>query len=108
MEDLEIYIMNVCKERNITKKRLLRLKGLLNLIFDYATSPKQHLVESNPLPKNNTAFLKQCDTRVKKPEEKAFQPDELKKISAYLWERVQKSKYDINGYPHPFSAEFLP
>lgn len=77
----------------------------MNLAFKYATDPEHAIISINPVPANNAAYKKNCTYVSKKPEDKAFQPDEIKLIQEHLWERVSKLKYDVNGFAILFSIE---
>ncbi len=102
--ELQQYIMDTVINLDLTKKRLLKLKGLLNLTFTYATNPEHRILVYNPVPENNSHFLKHCRLSKNKPEEKAFQPEEIDTIREYLWNRVSKRKYDVNGYAILFAS----
>lgn len=39
-----------------------------------------------------------------KPEDEAFQPEEVELIHNYVWKRVKRLKYDVNGYSILFSS----
>jgi integrase len=86
-------------------KRFYKFKGILNLVFEYATDPEHCYIAVNPVPKENLPYLKNCTYSSRKPEDKAFQPDEVKKIREYLWKRVESRKYDVNGYAILFASE---
>lgn len=102
--ELKRYIMDSVIRLNLTEKRLLKLKGVLNLVYGYATDPEHKIVDVNPVPPDNRVFKKQCRQRTTNPEDKAFQPDEIKTIREYLWNRVHTHKYDVNGYAILFAS----
>lgn len=99
------YIQTKTKELAPTKKSFYRFKGVLNLAFDYAVDPERQYININPVPKKNRAFNKNCVDKVRNPEDKAFQPFEIELIKNTLWKRVNKLKYDVNGYAILFSIE---
>lgn len=99
------YIQRVTQEQNPTKKALYKFKGVLNMVFNYATDPERMYITVNPVPAKNGAYTKNCKARVVNPEQKAFQPEDIKLIKRTLWERVENTKYDVNGYAILFSIE---
>jgi integrase len=90
--------------KKMSKKRLYKLKGVLNLAFEYAADPEQGYIPFNPVPKNNRIFKKNLSLVIPKPEEKAFQPQDIELIRNHLWERVHSRKYDVLGYAILFSS----
>ncbi len=102
--ELKQYIMDTVIRLNLTEKRLLKLKGVLNLVYGYAISPERKIVNVNPVPLDNRVFKKQCKQTNAKPEDKAFQPDEIDIIREYLWNRVHNRVYDVNGYAILFAS----
>lgn len=62
------------------EKRLLKFKGVLNLVFSYALDPERRYVDINPVRTSNTIFKKHCIPDTNAPEEKAFQPDQIKEL----------------------------
>jgi len=87
-----------------TEKRLLKFKGLLNLVFNYAMDPERHYIDTNPVRSTNKVFKKYCIRSAKNPEEKAFQPKQLQELKTHLWERVKTRKYDVSGFAILFAA----
>lgn len=108
--DVKEYIQNViqeeeeCVHHKMSKKRFYKLKGVLNLVFDYAFDAERRYIEINPIPKKNHIFRKSISQVKSHPEEKAFQPDEVALIRNHLWERVHRLKYDVYGYAILFSS----
>lgn len=100
---MKAYIMQVVKDVHPTRKRFLKFKGVLNLVFSYVCDAERKYVTVNPVPTNNKPFLRYCETKEVAPDDKAFQPEQLKEICAYLWERIAKTKYDVNAYAILFS-----
>lgn len=94
--DIKVFLQATVKKTTPTIKRFLKLKGLLNLVFSYALEVQ--IIANNPVPQNNNVYTKNCQVATRRPEEKAFQPEDLKRIQDYLWERVEKLTYDVNGY----------
>lgn len=103
--EVKTYIQEVTKQLAPTKKRLYKFKGVLNLVFRYAVDPERQYIVVNPVPESNRAYTKNCTPTSRKPEDKAFQPEEVALIREYLWKRVQSSKYDVNGYAILFASE---
>lgn len=102
--DLKIYMMETVMRIRPKEKRFQKLKTVLYMVFDYATNPDHQIIPVNIVPKDNLVFLKQCAITVKKPEDKAFSPDDIFILREYLWERVNKLKYDLNGYAILFAS----
>lgn len=82
----------------LTKKRLYKLKSLLNLVFEYACDKEQNYISVNPVPVSNAAVVKHCRPAKCRPEEKAFQPDDIQKIKNYVWEQIDSKPYSPNYY----------
>lgn len=99
------FIQNVTRQHNPTKKRFYKFKGILNLVFEYAYDPERRYINMNPIPAKNKAYEKNLTPTCAKPEDKAFQPEEVKLIRNHLWDRVHRSKYDVNAYAILFSSE---
>lgn len=96
--DLKIFMQDCIIENKLTQKRFLKMKTLINMVFDYATDPDIRILEINPVPQKNAVFKKNCRQISYKPEDKAFQETDVKKIQAYLYKRIQQKRYDIYGY----------
>lgn len=77
----------------------------MNLVFDYAYDPERRYISINPIPSKNKAYEKNLTPTCAKPEDKAFQPEEVKLIQQHLWERASNTKYDVNAYAILFSSE---
>ena len=103
--ELKEYIQTVSASHAPSKKRFYKFKGILNLAFEYASDPERRYIEFNPVPAKNKAYAKNFTPTSRKPEDKAFQPDEIELIRSHLWERVRKERYDVNGYAILFSSE---
>ncbi len=103
--ELKEYIQTVSFELAPTKKRFYKFKGILNLVFNYACDPERRYIEINPVPNKNAAYSKNLTPTSNRPEDKAFQPHEIDRIREYLWNRVHRLKYDVNGYAILFSSE---
>ena len=103
--ELKEYIQTVSASKAPSKKRFYKFKGILNLAFEYACDPERRFIEFNPVPSKNKAYAKNFTPTSRKPEDKAFQPDEVELIRTHLWERVHKERYDVNGYAILFSSE---
>lgn len=78
---------------------------MLNLAFRYAADPERRYISINPVPETNRSYVKNCTLSSDKPEDKAFQPNEVELIRKHLWSRVESSKYDVNGYAILFASE---
>ena len=103
--EVKAYIQEVTQRLAPTKKRLYKFKGVLNLVFRYAIDPERRYISVNPVPDTNRAYVKNCTPTSAKPEDKAFQPDEVTLIREFLWKRVNLLKYDVNGYAILFASE---
>ena len=42
------------------------------MVFDYASDPEHQIIPVNIVPRDNLPYLKQCEIKVVKPEDKAF------------------------------------
>lgn len=102
---LKEYIQKVIQEQHITKKSFYKFKSVLNLVFEYATDLDHQYISINPVPHKNRIFNKNCIDNYKNPEDKAFQPFEIELIKKTVRERINNSKYDVNGYAILFSIE---
>ena len=103
--EVKEYIQNITRELSPTKKRFYKFKGILNLVFNYACDPERRYIEMSPVPGRNKAYEKNLTPTSTKPEDKAFQPEELKLLRNHLRERIKRSKYDVNAYAMLFSSE---
>lgn len=103
--ELKEYIQTISSELAPTKKRFYKFKGILNLAYEYACDPERRYLEFNPVPTKNKAYEKNFTPTSNRPEDKAYQPNEIELIRTHLWKRVHTLKYDINGYAILFSSE---
>lgn len=101
---LKEYLQVQTRRINPTWKRFLKFKGILNLAFRYASDPDHRIIAVNIVPSDNGPYKKNLTMSDDRPEEKAFQPHEIEMIREYLWSRVEKEKYDVNGYAILFSS----
>lgn len=107
--ELEIkkYIQEWVNREHPKQKAYLGFKGVLNLIFGYAYSHK--LIAENPLEFiKNKPYMKSCDTRKAKPEDKILSPEEIDSLKAEVRRRMTMVKYGsyyINGYAMLFAIE---
>lgn len=102
--DVKKYIQQITQSMNLKQKRFYRFKGILNLTFDYAASPERQIIPFSPVPRNNNPYKKNLEVLPKKPEDKAFQPEQVTLMRNYLWDRIEKHEYDVNGYAVLFSS----
>ena len=70
----------------------------------YASDPDHRIIAVNIVPSDNGPYKKNLTMSDDRPEEKAFQPHEIEMIRDYLWARVEREKYDVNGYAILFSS----
>ncbi len=105
--DLKKYIQAWVNDVHPKKSVFMNLKGILNLIFDYAYI--HQIIPKNPLSMiKNKAYLKSCDTRRARPEEKLLSPEEIKMLQDEVYHRMTLKKYGsyyINGYAMLFAIE---
>ncbi|MCR5796422.1 MAG: tyrosine-type recombinase/integrase [Eubacterium sp.] len=102
--ELKEYIQNVSVDLAPTSKRFYKFKSVLNLAFNYAVDPERRIIEVNPVPAKNAPYKKNLTHVCNKPEDKAFQPEEVEMIRSYLWKRVNTLRYDVNGFAILFAS----
>ncbi len=104
---LKQYTQEWVNREHPKAKSFLAYKGILNLIFGYAF--RQGIISSNPVKQlNNKPYMKSCDTRKAKPEEKILSPAEIDILRNEVRHRMTKDKwgsYYINGYAMLFAIE---
>jgi len=103
--EIKEYIQKVTTELAPPKKRFYKFKGILNMAFGYACDSERRIIDVNPVPAKNAAYSKNFKPSNNRPEDKAFQPEEVAQIREYLWKRIHKSRYDVNGYAILFASE---
>lgn len=101
---LKEYIQTTSKRLEPTKKRFYKFKGVLNIAFKYAADSERNIIPMNIVPDDNAPYKKNCQMVTDRPEDKAFQPEEISMIRDYVWKRINRSKYDVNGYAILFSS----
>jgi len=105
--ELKKYIQHWVNTDHPTQKAYLSFKGVLNLTFTYACTHK--LISINPLDFiKNKPYMKSCDTKKAKPEDKILSPDEIESLKAEVRRRMTMVKYGdyyINGYAMLFAIE---
>lgn len=93
--DLKEYTQKLTKEQNLKKKAFYAYKGILNLIFEYATYHK--ILDETPVKAiKNSIYLKNCDTSKSKNVEKILSEDEIRIIIKEVDKRIIADKY--KGY----------
>ena len=102
--EIDAFILKRLHAVPSKEKRLLKFKGILNLVFSYALDPEHRYIEVNPVRTSNMAFKKHCIQASNKPEDKALQPDQVQKLKDYVWNRVGRLPYDVNGYAILFAT----
>lgn len=103
--EIKEYIQQRTQQLAPKKKRFYKFKGVLNLVFCYAADPERRYIDINPVPKDNWVFLKNCTPSSNRPEDKAFQPEELELIRTHLWQRIESGRYDVNAFAILFAME---
>lgn len=103
--ELNAYMLRKVRELRPKKKYFYRFKGLLNLVFDFASGKEQRIIDYNPVPTSNASFAKFFTITSTRPEDKAFQPAEVDLIRDHLWHRVHERKYDVYGFAILFASE---
>lgn len=105
--DLKKYIQEWVNTAHPKKKAYLSFKGILNLTFEYAYAHK--FISENPVKFiKNKSYMKSCDTRRAKPEEKILSPEEINELKTEVRHRMTMKKYGdyyINGYAMLFAIE---
>ena len=100
--DLQKYSQNLVNENQITDKRFLAYKGILNLIFGYAL--RHGLIEHNPVSSiNNSVYLKSCIYCDNDSENKILTKEEIELLINEAKKRALK-KYYVYYYALRFSA----
>ena len=106
-KDLKRFLQDYVSKHHPKETSFLALKGILNIIFDYAYSHK--LISENPLAYiKNKVYLKSCDTYHASPEEKILSPAEIKILQDEVRYRMTTKRwgaYYINGYAMLFAIE---
>ncbi|MCF0142462.1 MAG: tyrosine-type recombinase/integrase, partial [Parasporobacterium sp.] len=105
--DLKKYIQDWVNREYPKKQAYLSMKGILNLIFCYAHAHR--IIPENPVAFiKNKIYLKSCDTKKAKPEEKILSPEEIQILRDEVRHRMTLAKYGsyyINGYALLFAIE---
>lgn len=105
--ELKKYIQEWVNTVHPKQKVFLSFKGILNLIFGYAYAHK--IIAENPVDFiKNKPYMKSCDTKRAKPEDKILSPDEIESLKAEVRKRMTMKKYGsyyINGYAMLFAIE---
>ena len=98
------YVQNRLEIEPMNKAKLNKLKGVFNIVFDYAID--HDIIVKDP---RRTTDIKSLEKRTvpteRRPEMKAFQNNEINRLKLYCWERINKSKYDYNALMILFSTE---
>lgn len=105
--DLKKYIQEWVNREHPKQKAFLSFKGVLNLAFSYAYTHK--LISDNPVAYiKNKPYMKSCDIRKAKPEEKILSVEEIELLKSEVRRRMAMKKYGsyyINGYAMLFAIE---
>ena len=104
---LKSYTQEWVNRDHPKQKTFFSYKGVLNLIFGYAFAHR--IISTNPAAMmKNKPYMKSCDTRKAKPEDKILSPEEIDSIRQEVRYRMTKKKwgeYYINGYAVLFAIE---
>ncbi|MBE5823931.1 MAG: phage integrase family protein [Butyrivibrio sp.] len=104
---LKQYTQEWVNDNHPKKKLYYAYKGILKLIFDFGLD--KGIVNADlPRKLKNKAYIKSCDTRKPKPEEKILSPAEIDSLIAEIRHRMTLKKwgpYYINGLAALFSIE---
>lgn len=104
---LKQYTQEWVNSKHPKQKVFFSYKGVLNLIFDYAYA--HGIITTNPVAMiKNKPYMKSCDTRKARPEEKILSPEEIDSIKEEVRHRMSLKKwgsYYINGYAVLFAIE---
>ena len=105
--DLKKYTQEWVNRDHPKQKAFFSYKGVLNLIFDYAFIHR--IIATNPVAMmKNKPYMKSCDTRKPRPEEKILSPEEIDILRTEVRYRMTLKKYGkyyINGYAMLFAIE---
>ena len=101
---LDRYLLEIAKKYHEEQlgAKFDNIKTDLNLVFEYCL--QRGIVKATPVPKNNFAYKKVIAKEKAKPEDKAFQPYEVKKIREKCYERIERYRYDVNAFAILFSS----
>ncbi len=93
--DLKAYTQELTNRLTLKEKSFLAYKGILNLIYDYALL--HEIIMKNPVIKiKNKIYLKNCDTKKAKSEDKLLSLNEIQQVKSVLNRRKRQTRY--NGY----------
>lgn len=105
--ELKKYTQEWVNREHPKQKAFFGYKGVLNLIFGYAFMHR--IITVNPVAlMKNKPYMKSCDTRKPKPEEKILSPEEIDTLKKEVRHRMTLKKYGryyINGYAMLFAIE---
>lgn len=105
--DLKAYTQDMVRRLTPDRKAYLSYKGILNIAFKYAI--RYSLIPVNIVDTiNNRVYLKSCDCKKRKAEDKIFTAEEIEMIQALVHKRMTEKQYHgyfINGYAILFSIE---
>lgn len=105
--DLREYCQNLVNKKSLSEKNFKAFKGLLNLVFAYAT--EHEIIVNNPVSYiNNKDYYISCTPANKNPESKILSEDEIKTVQDTVYRYMTAKRYKgyfINGYAILFSIE---
>ena len=89
------YIQKKLNTEAFTKDKFLKLKGVFNIVFDYALS-KEIIIKDPRLGVNNRCFMKKLVETEKRPEKKAFQKEDIETLIKELNKRISSNTQNCN------------
>ena len=105
--DLKKYTQEWVNKEHPRKTAFFAYKGILNLTFMYAF--RHRIISENPVAQiKNHQYLKSCDTRKRKADEKILSPEEIDILRDEVRRRMTCKKwgrYYINGFALLFAIE---
>lgn len=100
--DLKAYTQNLVSSQEMTSKRFLSYKGVLNLIFEYAVA--HEIIKTNPVNKiKNATYLKSCVGSDNDSDTKILTEAEIQALIDETKQRAEKGYY-VYYYALRFSA----
>ena len=106
--DLKTYTQNLVNgKEQIKGKSFMAYKGVLNLIFGYATA--HGIIVKNPVQSiRNAVYLKSCDNSKPKSEDKIFTPQEIQMMVDEVKRRESSgsSRWGNGYYVYSYAMQF--
>jgi integrase len=97
--DIQEFLQNLVRSRDIKDKEFDNIWGILNMIFRYTII--HDVLQKNPMQLvNKEAYKRSCNHQKKALDDAIFSPQEIEAIKEYSWKKIDRVcyRYSLSSY----------